>query len=139
MPGSVMLRGRIQRYKSQSIRCRASALRVIREGDWRRAEDLLWGSLAGAVKAVALSRGVELSNDEDMKSYVVSLAGKARDRKLGQAFNQLSSFSDASFRAQDSRVSPERLYHMAECVGYSVDRLWEMLPPDEESEHGQPR
>lgn len=122
---------RIQRYKSQSSRYLASALREIRGGHRQRAEELLWGSLMGAVKAVALSRGVELKSDEEMKSYVGVLAGEARDGRIGDAFTQLSNFSSLSDRIQDSRLSPDRLYHLAERVSHTVEKLWEMLPADE--------
>ena len=124
---------RIQRYKSQSSRYRVSALREVRTGDWQRAEELLWGSLASALKAVALSRGVELKSDEDMKSYIAALATETRDRKIGDAFNQLSNFSNIFYRIQDSRSSPERLYYLTQRVSYAVGKLWGMLPPDEEA------
>ena len=83
---------RIFRYKSQSCRCRASALREMREGRWDRMEEHLWGSLVGAVKAVAISRGRVLGSDEDIKVYVAGLAQETRNRRIGDAFNQLSSF-----------------------------------------------
>ena len=122
---------RIHRYASQSSRYRASALREIREGNWQRAEELLWGSLVGAVKAVALSRGVELRGDEDAKRYLAILAGEKRNRRIGDAFNQLSSYSDILYRIQDSTLGPDRLYNLVERVSYVVENLWEMLPPDE--------
>ncbi len=127
----VIEQGRIYRYKSQSSRYRTSGLRAMREGHWQRAEELLWGSLVGAVKAVALSRGVELTSDEDMKSYAAALAAETRDRRIGDAFNQLSSLSTVFYRVQDSRLSPDRLHYLAEGVSYAVEKLLEMLPPDE--------
>ena len=125
---------RVHRYASWSSRYRASALREIRAGNWERAEELLWGSLAGAVKAVALSRGVELRDDEDTKRYLTVLAGERKNRRFGNAFDQLSSYSDILYRIQDSTLGPDRLYNLVERVSYVVENLWEMLPPDEGSQ-----
>ena len=129
---------RIFRYKSQSCRCRASALREMREGRWDRMEEHLWGSLVGAVKAVAISRGRVLGSDEDIKVYVAGLAQETRNRRIGDAFNQLSSFSDAYYTIQDTRHTRDRLYQLAQHVSYTAERLWEMVPPDEEAEDGPP-
>ena len=46
---------RIQRYRQQSLRLLDSALTEMRTGRWLRSEELLWGSLTLAVKAVAFS------------------------------------------------------------------------------------
>ena len=54
---------RINRYRSQSLRLLDNALGDMRGGRWAQSEDLLWGSLTLAVKAVALSRGQSLNDD----------------------------------------------------------------------------
>ena len=124
--------GRIQRYRLQSGRYRADAIKEIQRRHWQMAEELFWGSLVGAVKAVALSRGVDLRGDGDLKSYTASLAREARDRSIGDAFSQLASFSDMYYRDLDSRMSLVRLPLIAERVSRAVEKLWDMLPPDEE-------
>lgn len=90
--------------------------------------------MVGAVKAVALSRGVELADDEDAKRYFAILAGEKRNRRLGNAFEQLASYSDILYRIQDSTLGPDRLYNLVERVSYVVENLWEMLPTDEEGQ-----
>ena len=133
-----MEKERIFRYKSQSCSHRASAVREMREGRWDRVEDHLWGSLVGAVKAVAVSRGRYLGDDQDIKCYLAGLAGETRDRRIGDAFNQLSSFSDAFHTIQDTRHTRGRLYQLAQRVSYAAERLLEMNPTDEEAEDGPP-
>ena len=130
---------RIFRYKSQSCWCRASALReMLREGRRDRVEEHLWGSLVGAVKAVAIRRGRVLGSDEDIKVYVAGLAQETRNRRIGDAFNQLSRLPDAYYTIQDTRHTRDRLYQLAQRVSYAAERLWEMVPPDEEAEDGPP-
>ena len=126
-----MGRERIQRYIRQSSRYRTSALRETRNGHWPRVEELLWGSLVGAGKAVALSRGVELKSDEEVKRFVTALAKETGDRRLAEAFNQLSNFSTTLYRIQDSQMGPKRLYQLVERVSHSVEKLWASLNPEE--------
>lgn len=126
-----MVEDRVRRYKDQSVRHRASAFHEIREGRWERVEDLLWGSLVGALKAVALDRGDEIGTADEIRSYMVMLAGETADRRLGDGFQQLSAFAVVHQELPDSRRGPERMYRLAERVSYSIERLWDMLPPRE--------
>ena len=135
---SIMEKERIFRYKSQSCRHRASAVREMREGRWDRVEEYLWGSLVGSIKAVAVSRGRYLADDKDIKGYLAGLAGETRDRRIGDAFNQLFSFSDAFHTIQASRHNRDRLYQLAQRVSYAAERLLEMIPTDEEAEDRPP-
>ena len=132
----MMKEERILRYKSLSRRCRAGALIEMREGRWDRVEELLWGSLMGAVKAVAASRGRELRDEREIRGYVAILAGETKDRRMGDGFRQLSSFADVSYTVQDNRLSRDRLYQLAQRISYAVERLWEMTPTHEEPDDG---
>ena len=129
-----MQQSSVHRHASQSNRYRDSALRELRQGHWQRAEELLWGSLAGAVKAVAGSRGVDLKDDAEMKSYLALLSKETRNRRVRDAFNQLSNFSALSYDVEDSRSGAHRMYQAAERVSYAIEKLWELLPDEEWSQ-----
>ena len=128
---------RVNRYRDQSIRHRASAIREIREGNWERVEELLWGSLVEAVKSVALSRGVQVKDYAEIQGYLALLARESRDRRLADSFDQLSAFASLHYSVQDSRIGPERIFQLVQRISYSVEKLWAMLPPDE-PERGLP-
>ncbi len=135
-----MIDARVRRYRDRSIRHRTSAFHEIREGRWERVEDLLWGSLVGALKAVALDRGDEISTTDELRSYMALLAGEAADRRLGDGFQQLAAFGAVHQELPDSRWGPERMYRLAEQVSYSIERLWDMLPSQElEASHAPTR
>ncbi len=87
---------KIRRYRSQSIRLLDGALSEMRSGRWNRSEDLIWGSLTQAVKGVALSRGDQIEGEEAIKDYASRLGQQYRDRRIREAFTQLSNFSDAA-------------------------------------------
>ena len=127
-----MAEARIHRYLEQSGRHREGAFREMRAGESQRAEELLWGSLVGAVKAVALSRGVDLNGEEEVRDYLSTLAAQSRDRRLVDAFGHLSRFAAMQDRVYDLSASHDQLHHLAERIGHAVQRLWELVHDDEE-------
>ncbi len=122
---------RIDRYRKQSINLLQSALRQIKQGHWTRSEDLLWGSLTLAVKGVALSRGQQLTRDEEVREYASRLGHEQRDRRLREAFTQLSNFGESVERLREARFRVDRIIPMLEDVSSAIERLWEMVPTAE--------
>jgi hypothetical protein len=120
----------IQRYRSQSLRLLNSAITEMRSGRWMRSEDLLWGSLTQAVKGVALSRGDVIEGDEPVRAYAARLGQECRDRRIREAFSQLSGFSDTVDRVRESRSRMDYLFLLLDDVGAAIERLWEMVPPE---------
>ncbi|MCH7606753.1 MAG: hypothetical protein IH962_06320 [Chloroflexi bacterium] len=124
---------RIRRYRTQSLRLLDSALSQMRSSQWARSEDLLWGSMTLAVKAVALTQGVTLEGDEAVREYAAQLGRETRDRRIRETFDQLVSFSDLVERVRDSRARMDRLFTVLDDVTSAVERLWEMVAADEEA------
>ena len=125
---------KIQRYRQQSLRLLDSALTEMRSGRWLRSEELLWGSLTLAVKAVGLSHGDDIEGNEAVQEYASRLGQQHRDRRIREAFKQLSGFSDAVNRVRESRSRMDYLFLILDDISSAVERLWELVPasvPDE--------
>ena len=125
---------RLIRYHGQSLRLLRDSMDLIREGRWRRCEDLLWGSLTLAVKGVALSRGDEPDGRQAVERYAVMLGNEHRDRRIRDAFSKLASFPDAVERVNESRSRVNHLVTVLEDVTGAVERLWELLPVVDDTE-----
>ena len=125
---------KIRRYRQQSLRLLDSALNEMRGGRWMRSEDLLWGSLTLAVKGVALSREQVLEGDEAVREYASRLGHQHRDRRIREAFQQLSGFSDTVDRVRESRSRMDHLFLMLDDISSAVERLWELVPEEEPDE-----
>lgn len=121
---------KIRRYRQQSLRLLDGALNEMRGGRWMRSEDLLWGSLTLAVKGVALSRGDLLEGDEAVREYASGLGHRHRDRRIREAFQQLSGFSDTVDRVRESRSRMDHLFLMLDDISSAVERLWELVPEE---------
>ena len=119
--------GKIRRYRSQSLRLLDSAFGEMRSGRWMRSEELIWGSLTLAVKGVALTLGEELVGDEAVRSYAAQLGQKHRDRRIREAYTQLSAFSETVDQIRESRSRVDYLFLQLDDVSAAVERLWELV------------
>lgn len=117
---------KIQRYRSQSLRLLDSAFGEMRSGRWMRSEELIWGSLTLAVKGVALSRGEEVEGDEAVRLYAARLGQEHRDRRIREAFTQLSAFSATVDQVRESRSRVDYLFLQLDDVSAAVEKLWEL-------------
>lgn len=115
---------KIQRYRRQSLRLLDSAFGEMRSGRWVRSEELIWGSLTLAVKGVALTLGDELEGDEAVRRYATQLGRNHRDRRIREAFSQLSAFSETVDQIRESRSRVDYLFLQLDDVGAAVERLW---------------
>ena len=129
---------KIGRYRKQSFQLLRNALDQIRGGHWTRSEDLLWGSLTLAVKGVALSRGTELKDDDSIRNYAEELGGEQRDRRIREAFGQLTAYGDSVERLREARFRIDRLVPVLEDLSGTIERLWELVPRDDAEDDAGP-
>ena len=123
---------RINRYRSQSLRLLDTALGDMRGGRWGQSEDLLWGSLTLAVKAVALSQGQSLSDDQSIREFAVNLGKERRDKRIRESFERLASFGETLQRIRESRGRLDRLFSILDDVTSVVEVLWDLVPVEYE-------
>ena len=123
---------RINRYRSQSLRLLDNALGDMRGGRWAQSEDLLWGSLTLAVKAVALSRGQSLSDDISIREYAEQLGQERRDKRIRESFDRLAAFGESLQNIRESRGRLDRLFSILDDVASAVEQLWDLVPVEYE-------
>lgn len=123
----------VKRYYGLSKRYIDNAMVEVACGRWKPAEDLLWGSVVAAVKAVAWSRGEPLQDNAEVEEYTRSLGQQMKDRRIRDAFSRLSGYATMFDRLHDSpRENTRRLVMDVEEVASAVQRLWLLLPTEEE-------
>ena len=123
---------RLARYHGQSVRFLRDAMNEAKQSRWLRCEELLWGSATLAVKGVALSRGDEVESRQSIEEYAQSLGRESNDRRVRDAFSRLNSFAEAADRVRESRAGAQHLIATLEDVTSAIERLWDMLPFDEQ-------
>ncbi len=119
---------RVARYHGQSMRFLRNAMDEANQARWSRCEELLWGSLTLAIKAVALANGDQVEGRREVEDYARVIGQQYNDRRIRNAFARLSSFAETADRLRESRRVGQQLISILEDVASAVERLWEMVP-----------
>ena len=85
-----------------------------------------------AVKAVALSQGQSLSDDQSIREFAVNLGKERRDKRIRESFERLGSFSETLQRIRESRGRLDRLFSILDDVTSAVEVLWDLVPVEYE-------
>jgi hypothetical protein len=116
-----------EKYKTQSIHYIENALASIEAGEAEKAGEFLWGSMAQALKAVAASKGRELTKHWEIGDYARELAKKTEDKSIfdvyGHASYLHSNFYEAGLRMED-------VYIYAQEIRETVAKLLSLIPED---------
>ena len=106
-------KAKVEKYAVQSQRYLRNASKSIDAGDSDKASELLWGSMAEALKAVALSKGKELNAHWDIGDYARKLAKQMRDESIldvyGTASYLHSNFYEAGLSLDEVQTYAERI------------------------------
>lgn len=79
-------KAKVQKYAGQSLHYLRTASKFIDVGDSEKASEFLWGSLAEALKALALSKGIYLKKHGEIRNYVDSLTKELEDKSIYDTF-----------------------------------------------------
>lgn len=85
-----------------------------------------------AVKAVALSQGQSLSDDQSIREFAVNLGKERRDKRIRESFERLASFGETLQRIRESRGRLDRLFSILDDVTSVVEVLWDLVPVEYE-------
>ena len=118
----------LEKHHKQSVHYLENAYKFIDAGDAEKASEFLWGSMAQAVKAVALSKGIPLEKHGEIWNYVTSLTKELEDKSIYDVFLHANSlhknFYELEFELKDVR-------RMAEDVRITVGKLLSLIPKRE--------
>lgn len=118
-----------ERYALQSHLYLENALLFFERGDTEKASEFFWGSLAQALKTVAVTRSIELRTHRHIREYARSLAKELEDEDFFTVFRDAeglhSNFYESDLQADD-------VYIVGRRVGAMVNRLLGLIQPPPE-------
>jgi len=119
---------KVEKYAAQSLHYLRNASKFIDTGDSAKASEFLWGSLAEALKALALSKGIRLEKHGEIWNYVESLTKEREDKNIYDVFLHANSlhknFYEFELELKDVR-------RMAEDVRMTVGKLLRLIPGED--------
>lgn len=128
----------VQKHVLASLHYLENALVMLNNQEAAKASELLWGSIAQAMHAVAASRGVSLSNHRSLRWFMSTLAKELNDRTLLNGFWQAEALH-SNFHEVD--LTPQDVAVVVEPIRTTVSKLLSLVPkeflqePDEQGRH----
>ena len=103
----------IKRYVANAVNYLENALVALQNAEAGKAGELLWGSVAEALQAVAASKGSRLANHRSLRYFATTLAKELQDPSLAEGFRLAdglhSNFYEVELEPQDVEVVVEPL------------------------------
>ena len=107
----------IRKYVAASLHYLENALVLLQKEEPAKAGELLWGSTAQAIQALAASRGRLLTNHRSLRWFITTLAKERNDRTLVDNFRR-AEYLHSNFHEVDLSV---------EDVALDVDSIRELV------------
>ena len=123
-------RKRVDNYARQSRRYLKNAFKSIEAGDSDKAGEFLWGSMAEALKALALSNGIPLRSHRQIWDYAKTITKEIEDKSIYDAFVH-ANFLHSNFYECELEMSEVR--RLADDIRIAVEKLLELIPKEETS------
>jgi uncharacterized protein (UPF0332 family) len=118
-------KAKVEKYAGQSRHYLLNASKFIDAGNSEKASEFLWGSLAGALKAVALSKGIQLKKHGEIWDYVENLTKELEDKSIYDAFRHAH---DLHINFYESDIELKGVRRMADDIRMAQDKLLRLIP-----------
>jgi len=117
-------KGRVKKYKTQSIHYLENAFNFIEVSDLEKASEFIWGSVAEALKAVAASKEIWLKHHKDLRDYAMELARTLPDESIRHTFLHAQSLHSNFY---ETGLLMEDVVMCAEEVRTTINKLFKLI------------
>ena len=117
----------IQRFVLHAQEYLGNALLALQNGEAGKAGELLWGSVAQAIHAVAASRNRSIATHRDLKNFALQLAREINDSNIEKDFIIAESLHHNFY---DVQQEPQDIEIVVPATQELVSRLLALIPPE---------
>jgi hypothetical protein len=117
----------LQRYVIHSRQYLENGLLALQNGEAGKAGELLWGSVAQAVHAVAAFRSTSVRTHRELKNFVIQLARDLNDQSIEKDFVIAESLHHNFYEVQQEPVD---IAIVVPTVRELVSKLINLIPPE---------
>ena len=100
---------------------------TLHEGEAGKAGELLWGSVAQAVHAVAVSKGLPVKTHRELKNFVIQIARDLDDETIATNFALAESLHHNFYVVQQE---PEDIALVLPAIREIISKLISLIPPE---------
>ena len=117
----------LRRHVIHSRQYLENALLALKDGEAGKAGELLWGSVAQAVHAVAASKNRRLQTHRELKNFVIQLARELADETIKTNFVLAESLHHNFYEVQQE---PQDIVLVLPAVHELIQNLLQLIPPE---------
>ena len=114
----------VKKYVSQSLRYLENGLISLNQGDYDKASEFFWGSIAQAIKALAANKGIELKTHGELWDFTRELAKELGDPKVYETF-RTANYLHTNF--YEVELGPEEVVAASDSIRAVVGQLLKQL------------
>jgi hypothetical protein len=104
-----------------------NALVFLQRGEAGKAGELLWGSVAEALQAVATSRGMRLANHRSLRFFAGTVAKELGDASLSEGYRLAEGLHSNFYEVE---LEPGDIAAVVEPIRRTVSKLLDLIPPE---------
>ncbi len=120
-------RDKVVKYRDASRHYLENALVMLEKGEASKAGELLWGSVAQALQAVAAVRGTRLANHRSLRWFASNVAKELGDRSISNGFWQAEALHS---NFHEVELTPEEVASTVDSITEAASRLLALIPEE---------
>ncbi len=121
-------REKVRNYIIASLHYLENALLMIQQSEAGKASELLWGSVAEALQALAASRGKELGSHHSMHWFIGVLSKELNDPSIVEAFYVAENLHHKGFHEVELDIKD--VEQVVETIRKLVAKLLSLIPKE---------
>lgn len=125
-----------KKYAEQSIHYFSNALESFKSNEYEKAGELLWGSVAQIIKAVAASKGKTLKKHTVLWTFVENLTEELKDRSIYDTFAQANHLHSNFYEVE---LPPEHISRQIDQIKALIYKMLGLLNLKELVEPATPK
>ncbi|MBI2304614.1 MAG: HEPN domain-containing protein [Chloroflexi bacterium] len=110
----------MEEYRTQALRYLENAAEVLGKEEWEKGAEFIWGALAEALKAVALSNDRLLRTHSELRRFARELSKERQDPEISEAFARGERLHSDFY---ESFLDPEDIAEDMEHIRRAVGKL----------------
>lgn len=118
---------KLTKYVIHSEHYLNNAGKFLQQGDIGKSSELLWGSFAEAIKAVALSKGTSTSKHWQIGNFTKELSKELQDDSFYNTYIHANSLHKNFYEIE---IDIDDVRRIAENIRATVGKLIALIPPD---------
>jgi len=117
----------VQRYVQHALQYLSNGLVALQNEEAGKAGELLWGSIAETVHALAATKNVPIPSHRQLHNFVLRIAEELKDQSIAEDFLLAEALHHNYYEVQ---LEPRDIEIVVPRIRELLNKLFELIPPE---------